>query len=96
MGHYVNQSGIYLGEYEDGSEPDGAILVHHAPEDATDQYWANSQWTWRVHYYRDAGGNFIGACAGPDKPEGAIEVDEPPAYGTQKWVDGAWSEPVTE
>jgi hypothetical protein len=98
MGHYVNQSGIYLGEYEDGSAPDGAVLVHHAPVDAADQYWANNQWTWRVHYYRDADGNFIGACAGPDSdvPGDWIEVPVAPDDARQMWNGESWDALLVE
>ena len=41
-------------------------------------------------YYRDEAGNYLGGFEGAEIPEGAIEVDAPPAHGHDMFVNNVW------
>ncbi len=43
-----------------------------------------------TQYFIDTDGNYLGGFDGAEPPEGSIEVDTPPAHGSDKWTNGAW------
>ena len=44
-----------------------------------------------IQYYVDQNGIYLGGYGGgANPPNGAIEVQKPPAHGLDKWVNGAW------
>ncbi len=43
-----------------------------------------------TQFYVDAAGNYLGGFDGAEPPAGAVEIQEPPAHGLDKWVNGAW------
>lgn len=45
-------------------------------------------------YYVDVSGNYLGGFDGADPPAGAIEVPSAPSNALQKWIAGAWVDPV--
>lgn len=88
--HYVTADGLYAGAAEEGTQDAGLIEVSSAPEDAANQTWREGCWHWRIHYCRDAAGNFLGTFDTPLRPAGAIDC-APPPDGRMKWIDGAWA-----
>ncbi|ACT50859.1 hypothetical protein [Methylovorus glucosotrophus] len=41
-------------------------------------------------YFVDTDGNYLGGFCGAEPPDGAIEISEPPAHGSDKFADGVW------
>jgi hypothetical protein len=89
--HFVGQDGVYISFLEEGTEPEGALVVRCAPMNSADQLWRAGQWQWQMHYYRDESGAFMGGYAGPDKPTDWIEGPLAPSDASDLWIDGAWA-----
>jgi len=45
-----------------------------------------------MKYFIDSKGRYIGGFDGVEPPVGSVEVESPPAHGSQLWDGGKWSE----
>lgn len=97
MGHYVNQSGVYLGEYGDSDETQAAVIeydlleVPSAPERA-DQFWNGTRWQYPSHHYVASDGSYEGFLEDGNQAQDSIIVPSAPEDATdQYWANSQWT-----